>query len=188
MTSPKALLLVPMGLPDAGVLLPWLGSRLERVFGATCLVAESAPDMSESYSQARGQYDTRRLLQALAERTEADLVLGVTGKDLFVPIFTFVIGEAYLGGRAALVSTFRLSEGWNGPSVALALLRERLLKEAVHELGHCHGLVHCLDFRCVMHASATADDVDLKSEELCDRCLATLRARPGGGTPAAQRP
>jgi archaemetzincin len=101
----------------------------------------------------------------------------VTGKDLFLPIFTFVIGEAYLGGRAAVVSTYRLSEESAGLPPRPRVLKARLLKEAVHELGHCHGLVHCPDWHCVMHASSTAEDVDLKSDEPCDECLQELRGR-----------
>lgn len=172
----SSLLLVPMDLPGSGALLAWLGPRLERVFDASCRIAETAPDMKESYSEARKQYDTRRLLAALQASTESGLVLGVTGQDLFIPIFTFVIGEAQLGGPAALVSTFRLAEGPGGLAARPEVLRARLLKEAVHELGHCHGLLHCMDLRCVMHASSTAEDVDLKSDELCERCLAALRA------------
>lgn len=184
MPSPTDLLLVPMGLPEAGLLLPWLGPRLERVFHASCRTVETELDIRQSYSAARSQYDTRSLLSALAALSDSGLVLGVTGQDLFVPIFTFVIGEAQLGGRAALVSTFRLSEGPSGLSVRPEVLRARLLKEAVHELGHCQGLLHCLEPRCVMHASSTADDVDLKSDQLCDRCLLALRARQ---SPAARR-
>ena len=33
------------------------------------------------------------------------------------------------------------------------LLRERLVKEAAHELGHTFGLRHCADWRCVMASS-----------------------------------
>ena len=37
-------------------------------------------------------------------------VLGLTDVDLFIPILTFVFGEAQLGGRAAVVSTARLGD------------------------------------------------------------------------------
>ena len=172
------LLLVPLSLPGAGELLPWLARRLEPTFGVRCLVDEASIDMQPAYNRARDQYDTRALLAALAKHREDALLLGVTGKDLFLPIFTFVIGEAYLGGRAAVVSVHRLSEESAGLPPQPRLLRARLLKEAVHELGHCHGLVHCSDWHCVMHASSSVEDVDLKSDELCLECLHELRAKP----------
>ncbi len=34
-------------------------------------------------------------------------VLGITAVDLYIPIFTFVFGEAQLDGKAAIISTFR---------------------------------------------------------------------------------
>ncbi|HWP38857.1 MAG TPA: hypothetical protein VNL18_15025, partial [Gemmatimonadales bacterium] len=43
----------------------------------------------------------------------------------------------------------------------------RRSKEAVHELGHRFGLVHCADQRCVMRASSDVEEVDLKSAESC---------------------
>ncbi len=39
---------------------------------------------------------------------KGDRVLGVADRDLFIPILTFVFGEAQLGGRAAVFSTARL--------------------------------------------------------------------------------
>jgi DNA-binding NtrC family response regulator len=52
----------------------------------------------------------------------------------------------------------------------------RLVKEAVHELGHTYGLVHCNRARCVMTSSTYVENIDLKSAQLCDRCRAELRA------------
>ena len=67
--------------------------------------------------------------------------------DLYVPVLTFVFGEAQLEGNCAVVSTARLHEEFYGMPASDDLLGERLLKEAVHELGHTFGLRHCADWR-----------------------------------------
>jgi archaemetzincin len=66
-------------------------------------------------------------------------VLGVTACDLYVPVLTFVFGEAQLDGNCAVVSVARLKEEAYGMPRREDLLRERLVKEAVHELGHTSG-------------------------------------------------
>ena len=101
-------------------------------------------------------------------------VLGVTDQDLFIPILTYVFGEAQLGGRVAVVSTARLTE-----DVALAgprLFEDRLVKEAIHELGHVFGLTHCATPVCVMGRSGGVRDVDSKRADLCEDCLERLDA------------
>jgi archaemetzincin len=107
-------------------------------------------------------------------------VLGVTDVDLFIPILTFVFGEAQLGGSAAVVSTARLKEAL--PVADPRLVIERLAKEAIHELGHAMGLVHCATRDCAMGRSASVRDVDSKRGSLCGSCRAQLHARHAGGS------
>jgi predicted Zn-dependent protease len=51
-----------------------------------------------------------------------------------------------------------------------ALLEERTIKEAVHELGHVFLLRHCPTPECVMHFSNSLQDTDYKSKEFCPEC------------------
>ena len=102
-------------------------------------------------------------------------VLGVTDRDLFIPILTYVFGEAQLGGRAAVVSLARLGE--DVELVGPQLLVERLAKEAVHEVGHTFGLVHCDVEGCVMGRSPAVREVDAKRVEPCAECRAKLAER-----------
>jgi archaemetzincin len=97
-------------------------------------------------------------------------LLAVTSLDLFVPVLTFVFGEAQLGGSCAIVSVHRLREEVYGLPADPVLLQERLFKEAVHELGHTFGLRHCDDWRCVMTSSHSVEWLDVKSSELCANC------------------
>ena len=112
-----------------------------------------------------------------APGARAGKFLGVTDQDLFIPILTYVFGEAQLSGAAAVVSTARLLEDVDlfGPR----LLAERLAKEAVHELGHAFGLRHCATPRCVMGRSSGVRDVDEKGPVPCEECRGRLEQQEG---------
>jgi archaemetzincin len=102
----------------------------------------------EAWDLRRRQYETGRILKWLEMRhVDAAKVLGLTDVDLFIPILTFVFGEAQLSGRAAVVST-----------------------EALHELGHAYGLVHCGHPGCVMGRSPGVAEIDLKGLSFCTDC------------------
>lgn len=120
-----------------------------------------------AFDPARHQHSSRVILTWLAGRVPdgSAKLLGVTDVDLFVPVLTFVFGEAQLGGRVAVVSIARL-RGLPDPH----LLADRLVKEAVHEVGHTYGLVHCASLTCVMTRSAGLAAVDRKRERLCPDC------------------
>jgi archaemetzincin len=57
-----------------------------------------------------------------------------------------------------------------------SLLRQRLLKEAIHELGHTLNLRHCQDYRCAMASSHSVEWVDLRDTRLCDACRYELES------------
>jgi archaemetzincin len=103
----------------------------------------------------------------------------VTCLDLYLPILTFVFGEAQLEGACAVVSAHRLRQETYGLPPDQMLLRERLLKEAVHELGHTFGLTHCADRSCVMASPHSVEWIDLKTAEFCPSCLPTILAQSG---------
>ncbi len=125
-----------------------------------------------TFDVRRQQHSSRPILEWLVARVpEAGAkLLGVTDVDLFIPVLTFVFGEAQLGGSAAIVSTARLRE----PPVE-PLIRGRLVKESVHEVGHTFGLVHCVTAACVMARSPALASVDVKDDRLCQDCRARYR-------------
>jgi archaemetzincin len=154
--------------------------HLARAFGRPAVRWDAPARPRHAFDARRRQHASGVILRWLLEVGPADgKVLGVTDRDLFIPILTYVFGEAQLGGRAALVSTARLVEDVEllGPR----LLVERLAKEAVHEVGHAFGLVHCEAERCVMGRSPAVVEVDGKSSELCADCRARLEATQGEG-------
>lgn len=156
-----------------------LERQIASVFG--CDVVRHSPrfNVDVAFDPSRKQYDSSRVLEALyGEVPNGDgKLIGITDVDLFVPIFTFVFGEAQLNGRVALASLFRLRNSFYGLPDDDGLLSERLVKEAVHELGHTFGLVHCDNPGCVMHASPDVDEVDVKAPELCRRCRRIIGLR-----------
>ncbi len=99
-------------------------------------------------------------------------LLGLAAFDLYVPGMNYVFGEARCPGRVAVVSTRRLKPTSNAKT---ALFSDRVLKEAVHEIGHTLGLRHCPDPLCVMHFSEQISDTDRKSARFCADCKAILK-------------
>jgi archaemetzincin len=178
------LCLVPIFTSGRDPLIEELVHRLTRTFPLQVRIREPWFDPQLTYDASRGQYNSNMLLgQLLSDPSEQTLrILGVTSVDLFIPVLTYVFGEAQLGGRAAVVSTNRLrSEKYGLPPDSETLI-SRLEKEAVHELGHTFELLHCLDSACVMSPSTYVEEIDPKGAGFCAACLETLREkRPLGG-------
>jgi archaemetzincin len=126
---------------------------------------------TDAYDPRRQQHSSTKILKWLLESRPAPAtkVVGITDVDLFIPILTFVYGEAQLGGAAAVVSTARLLSD-NGFRPDPLLLTSRLQKECLHELGHTFGLLHCPLPTCVMARSVTLAQVDVKAPALCHDC------------------
>jgi archaemetzincin len=152
-------------------LLEHVRLHLAAAFGRPVFLWESPERPRHAYDEKRKQWRTGPILKWLLEQGPgAGKVLGITDQDLFIPILTYVFGEAQLGGEAAVVSMARLG---GGAEEGRTLLVERLAKEAVHEVGHAFGLVHCGHAHCVMSRSPAVREVDEKAG-LCADCRAHL--------------
>lgn len=173
----------------------WIGERdpgrgmiehvrghLARAFGAPVALWDGPDRPQDTFDARRKQHASGKVLRFLLDRGPGPgaKVVGITDQDLFIPILTFVFGEAQLGGAAAVVSTARLADP--APTLDPRLFVERVAKECVHELGHAMGLLHCALPRCAMSRSASVRDVDRKSGGLCDDCRARLRGAAARGS------
>jgi len=90
----------------------------------------------------------------------------------------YILGQAARGERHAFIALPRLRPGPSHREADLKLFYERVLKEAVHELGHTWGLGHCLDKKCVMFFSNSLRDTDEKGARFCEQCRNGLALAP----------
>lgn len=161
----------PYGQIDLDI-LEELAEALRQAFPFSVRVLDSFEPPEFAFDPDRRQYLSRDILEHL-ENSAPDgckRILGLTDRDLYIPILTYVYGEAMLPGRAAVVSLHRLAGEDPGPPASFDVLIQRVIKEAVHELGHTFNLVHCDDRDCVMSFAHSADDIDRKSASFCRYC------------------
>jgi archaemetzincin len=149
-----------------------IADSVKREFGYPVNIEESHLDLSEYYDPARKQYDGNKLLKEIdAKYSSFSLkTVGIFRVDLYIPILTYIYGQAFLNGNTAIASMFRLNNERYGMEMDELLLLDRFRKEVIHELGHTFGLKHCHVPDCVMVSSTYVEDIDQKSTELCHKC------------------
>ncbi len=169
-----------LGIDVSADILGELAGRLVRMFRMRCDIRPERLDVAFAHEPVRNQHYSTAILQAMQPLAHPGArLLAVTSLDLYVPVLTFVFGEAQLSGACAVVSLHRLREEFYGLPAREELMRERLLKEAVHELGHTFGLRHCDDWRCVMTSSHGVERLDVKGADFCVLCgRAVAKSRP----------
>ena len=153
-------------------LLEKIAAAIEQEFLFSVNIKEGRIDLSEFYGPGRRQYDGIKLLKEVDSMfTSGSLkTLGLFNVDLFIPILTYIFGQAYLRGRSGIASTYRLKNELYGMKQNEVLLRERFQKVCIHELGHSFGLIHCHTPACVMKSSTYVEDIDQKEHKFCITC------------------
>jgi archaemetzincin len=173
----NAIAVIGVGQVDAQ-LLAELRADLAASLHVPCRVLPQTIDAGFAFHPERQQYHSTAILARLAQSSPRDgaALLAVAGVDLYIPILMFVFGEAQVAQPCAVISSFRLRQEFYGLPADKALLRCRLVKEAIHELGHTLALRHCSDFSCVMAPSHSVEWIDLKEDRFCEACRVQLRA------------
>jgi archaemetzincin len=172
----QAITLVSFGYFEKEI-LERTAEAVSQEFHCQVFIKDGHLDLSEFYDTARRQYNGNALLKQLNSMPfpESDKILGIFNVDLYVPILTFIFGQAFLGGQTGIASLYRLSNERYGMAPDEHLMLERLKKEVIHELGHTLGLIHCPEPQCVMRSSTYVEDIDQKSRHLCNNCRASLQ-------------
>ena len=135
-------------------------------------------DMPQAvYDSSRKQYDARIVLEDISRHAHINTVdermLVIANMDLYVPDAEFVFGLADNKG-ICIISLARLKNEFYGYKRDDKLFFDRVLKEAVHELGHSRGLDNCTNSKCVMYSSNSIADIDKTKNRFCHACKAKL--------------
>jgi len=169
----ESVLIVPIDGPPAGEIVQLTVALWNE--GVQAALGEAIALPTRAYDRGRGQYRAEELLAAVRE-LDGRRVLGVTSRDVYSEGLDFAFGLADSAGPAALISLFRLRL-----KVDEETFRARALKEAIHQLGHTFALGACGNRRCVMFQATLPEDIDRKTNRLCETCL--VRASLGGRQP-----
>lgn len=155
---------IPLGRVDA-LAVSIVAANLQTVIGLNADARPPLPDPEYAFLPNRNQYTTGKILKALESLTDsARFRLGVTQIDLCTPILGFVYGESQLGGKAAVISLFRLADK------DLERMYLRAAKIGLHETGHLLGIGHCRTPDCLMNFASNLGKLDAIPLRFCRSC------------------
>lgn len=167
----QSIYVVPLEVSDTE-LIQKIVLELKKLFYVEVQTANINLELKESFSRDRNQYYSTKIISnaiPLTQHLDGNIIL-IVESDLFVPIFTYVFGEAQLNGKHSIISLCRLHEEFYTGRTDDKLLFDRAMKEVLHELGHNFGLHHCKNWDCVMHSSTSIEEVDIKGSFYCKEC------------------
>ena len=169
------LYIVPLDEPSR-FLVEYLMAKLTSKFDYKFQSGLVAKLPEEAFSPTRGQFFCSVILNKLQllKGNDAEIILAVTDEDLFLATDSFVFGHADSLGRVAIVSSHRLRPEFYGLPQSNKILKERLLKVAIHQLGHINGLSNCDNADCVMFKATSITEMDDRQEGFCPKCLMEL--------------
>lgn len=153
-------------------LLNHLKKDIQNYYHFNVIILENKELPTEAYYQPRNRYKANKLIWWLwkIKPNNADYIIGISTKDISSkkgdnPDFG-IMGLGFCPGKSSVISTYRIK------TPNQTLLKERLSKIALHEIGHNLGLGHCsITKDCFMHAAeASIKQIDREKLDLCANC------------------
>ncbi len=167
----QILSIVPFGAIDKEILNS-LQTELTQILGFVTRILREEPVPGFAFDPKRNQYHSTKILERLKKIKRSDeRILGIANVDLYVPGLNFVFGEADTVSEVCIISLIRLRQEYYSLPKNEKLFLERVLKEAIHEIGHTYRLGHCEDPKCIMHFSNSIRDTDVKGPLFCRKCM-----------------
>jgi len=148
-----------------------------------CRIMPKLDIPQEAFNHWRKQYNAEIVMNLLSKKSEVKFIdkniptLMITDSDLYYAGLNFIFGLEEPVISSAIVSIARLRPEFYDQRPDQNLLKERTVKEVIHELGHYLGLDHCNNSLCVMCFSPSVFDVDKKEKEFCDNCKIKMMTR-----------
>jgi archaemetzincin len=183
--------LLPLGKHDQRLMdSAAAGIRYLYGFSVTVLPARDMP--ASAYYEPRKRYRADTLLDYIVDEVAPEhdcfAVVGFTSHDISVTKGKHhdwgVLGLGFLGGPAAVVSTYRMRRG-----AGLRTQAMRAVKVVNHELGHVLGLDHHdYEADCLMNdGQGTIKTVDREKGLLCADSRADIQAAHNITLPRRER-
>ena len=153
-----------------------LAHDVEVEFELPVQVLTGYTDLSAFFDPARRQYNANEMVKLLDSDSSSKALktVGLFQVDLFIPILTYIFGQAIFKGKTGIASVYRLRNEQYGLLGNKNLLYERFLKVIIHELGHTFGLIHCHVPSCVMRSTTYVEEIDQKKSHFCNKCRGIL--------------
>jgi archaemetzincin len=154
-------------------------SLSEEFITSSIITASPIKEISDQlFDKQRKQWKSNDILEWLSDMckpsSKSTRILAICDFDAYSGSLNFVFGEAYVHGSISAIYLPRLRQEFHGLKPDQSLFYQRIVKEAVHELGHAFGLNHCKNIRCVMHFSNSLSDTDIKTSHFCNVCKALI--------------
>ena len=167
----KIFCIIPIGHIDDEI-LQYTQMELEERFNVVIDIGRQLEEPTYAYHKHKKQYNSTKILKQIhnLRLTGYDRILGIVDVDMYIPERTFVFGGADVKKKVSVISLTRLRQKFYDLPEDSALFKDRIIIEAVHELGHTYGLYHCKNNKCVMFLSNTISDSDHKGADLCRNC------------------
>lgn len=96
--------------------------------------------------------------------------------DLYYEGREYIFSATHIPTKTIVISLYRLSRNYSLKGYEdISIVRKRVFKELLHELGHLMGLDHCSNSRCVMSFSPDLYSLDEKLPFYCNSCVDKLK-------------